>query len=962
MRARAEEVQGQPLDARAHAQFTALQRQVAQTLAQGFRTDRGEPAARYAAYGEHLATLQRHPVSAPVSRVILGLVPSSERLPLQRAADEALQRLQVREQAALNAETAHSLQRQLAELDAEATQPVLQRIQARRGGGNPLPEAVKRHLEQGLNHDLSRVRIHDDAEADTLAKGVNAIAFTTGTDIFFQSGQFQPNTQSGLELLAHEVTHTVQQSQGRVGAGIDPDAGLEAEARQMGHRLSRSNGHIQRSAAPWAPLTSGRRSLALQRAATSRSQPLSTTIDTIATPKPGINRVGFVKNTDGANIRTAPAELPGSRSLTTPALPPGTKVFISGTHPQKPEWIYVTATTGGRMVRGYVQALRVTTNLPEPSATLYFVKKDQETLRPLASSIYHQDVQPGRDLRFYEQTVLYLSQKAGLKGAKWGAATVRRTNGSSVAESSVLLVKDQFVWLPSPAFANTLAGKVPSGSITGGAVAQASATSRRLQDVLASISQSPQHLGKIGKEYRDGIVAHLPQIIGITAAFMAAEGLSVLLAATPTGIGQLAAAAIQMGLGAWGAYGAAQAVDAALPHANAWLKTAWNANGNPTLIAQASENFLYMVVQLALAALALLGARGNINKGLKLAENVRVTPPGLEMAVAVSPNGQAIPVPVFRPGSITTVGQATVRPGTGSLTAATGRVRPQESSPSPQNELESALTNKNLTDQQLEELLKKTKNWQEIEEFIGREADTSRKIPGYKWRVQNRGKPNERLELVRDNAQSGNYAPLTVTKDGVVVLKAGGSNRISVYSRYRRNFLDYAAEQAKAQGKDGAATRQAAERLLSKTAADGRPLYQLHHMISDNVAQAHPLVRAALKKVQGYTVDRGPNMYALPRQLRPGEPYIHNGSHPKYDAWVSRELDAAMNDLIRQKKLPLDQIKAADLDAALRKVENRIRQRLDDRALPNDVWEELERGGKKLSQVSPQQEQQTRYA
>ncbi|WP_229779667.1 eCIS core domain-containing protein, partial [Deinococcus knuensis] len=99
-------------------------------------------------------------------------------------------------------------------------------------------EAIQRHLEQGLNHDLSRVRIHDDAEADKLAKGVNAIAFTTGTDIFFQAGQFNPNTQSGLELLAHEVTHTVQQSQGRVGKGIDPDAGLETEAQAMGSRLA----------------------------------------------------------------------------------------------------------------------------------------------------------------------------------------------------------------------------------------------------------------------------------------------------------------------------------------------------------------------------------------------------------------------------------------------------------------------------------------------------------------------------------------------------------------------------------------------------------------------------------------------------------------------------------------------------------------------------------------------------
>ncbi|WP_291431881.1 DUF4157 domain-containing protein [Deinococcus sp.] len=170
--------------------------------------------------------------------MVLGMVPPSERLPLQRATDEALQRQRAQEQAALNFGTLTSLQRQMAELDAEATQPVLQRIQARRGAGNPLPEAIQRHLEGGLNYDLSRVRIHDDAEADKLAKGVNAVAFTTGTDIFFQAGQFNPNTQSGLELLAHEVTHTVQQSQGRVGTGIDPDAGLEAEARSVGKRLA----------------------------------------------------------------------------------------------------------------------------------------------------------------------------------------------------------------------------------------------------------------------------------------------------------------------------------------------------------------------------------------------------------------------------------------------------------------------------------------------------------------------------------------------------------------------------------------------------------------------------------------------------------------------------------------------------------------------------------------------------
>ncbi|GGR65050.1 hypothetical protein GCM10008959_29030 [Deinococcus seoulensis] len=237
MRSRAEGVEGQRLDTRAFGEFQTLQRQVAQTLAHSFRSDRGDPQARYATYGEHLATLQRHALSAPVSRVVLGMVPPAERLPLQRAADEALQRQRAQEQAVLNFGSLQTLQRQLAELDAEATQPILQRIQARRGAGNPLPEAIQRHLEGGLNHDLSRVRIHDDAEADKLAKGVNAVAFTTGTDIFFQAGRFNPNTQSGLELLAHEVTHTVQQSQGRVGTGIDPDAGLEQEARATGKRL-----------------------------------------------------------------------------------------------------------------------------------------------------------------------------------------------------------------------------------------------------------------------------------------------------------------------------------------------------------------------------------------------------------------------------------------------------------------------------------------------------------------------------------------------------------------------------------------------------------------------------------------------------------------------------------------------------------------------------------------------------
>lgn len=249
-----EQVEGQRLDARQFAHHASLQRQVAQALAQGFRSDRGPAQTRYDTYGSHLATLQRHEISAPVARIMMNLVPAGERRPLQRAADEALQRFQAEQRAAERADLGCTLQRHLADLEEEETQPVLHRIQARRGAGNPLPEAIRRHLEQGLNVDLNQVRIHDDAEAHGLAKSVNAIAFTSGNDIFFQSGRYNPNTQSGLELLAHEVTHTVQQTQGKVGPGVDPDAGLEAEARRAGARLAnlpvKPSGAVRRLPSP----------------------------------------------------------------------------------------------------------------------------------------------------------------------------------------------------------------------------------------------------------------------------------------------------------------------------------------------------------------------------------------------------------------------------------------------------------------------------------------------------------------------------------------------------------------------------------------------------------------------------------------------------------------------------------------------------------------------------------------
>jgi hypothetical protein len=88
------------------------------------------------------------------------------------------------------------------------------RIEARAGSGTPIERDVRARLEASLGTDMSGVRIHTDAEADSLARSVEAAAFTTGQDIYFRSGTYNTGTSEGLRLLAHEATHTVQQGLG----------------------------------------------------------------------------------------------------------------------------------------------------------------------------------------------------------------------------------------------------------------------------------------------------------------------------------------------------------------------------------------------------------------------------------------------------------------------------------------------------------------------------------------------------------------------------------------------------------------------------------------------------------------------------------------------------------------------------------------------------------------------------
>ena len=108
------------------------------------------------------------------------------------------------------------------------------------GGGTPLDAPLRTAMEDHLGADLSAVRVHTDGAADASARSVGADAYTVGSDVVFAAGRYTPDTPVGQRMLAHELTHVVQQRSGPVdgtptGDGIalsDPSDRFEQEAER----------------------------------------------------------------------------------------------------------------------------------------------------------------------------------------------------------------------------------------------------------------------------------------------------------------------------------------------------------------------------------------------------------------------------------------------------------------------------------------------------------------------------------------------------------------------------------------------------------------------------------------------------------------------------------------------------------------------------------------------------------
>jgi len=310
----------------------------------------------------------------------------------------------------------------------EVTPEFESHINATRGGGQPLPESTRAYFEPRFGRDFSQVRVHTDTRAAEAARAVNAQAFTVGKDVIFGARQYTQGASEGRRLMAHELTHVIQQN------AVTP-------------LLSKNTSVIY------------------------RQEEVSPTAEFIKEGWDEVNELGIVHQETGANLRDKPLpERDGSKVIER--LSQNTKVFVLN-HDKKHEWVAVTVVSnkgGGKF--GYIYDKLIWSKLPEPEVEVYKIKSGDYPLSIAARERDYFKVfnKWGEDLRFVVNALVYVNTNAEHNGT--GEPGIRKKD-TDVTEKwfKSQATKDVYIWLPSSAFLKKIYKEVVekgggTGSIT----------------------------------------------------------------------------------------------------------------------------------------------------------------------------------------------------------------------------------------------------------------------------------------------------------------------------------------------------------------------------------------------------------------------------------------------------------------------------------------------------------------
>jgi hypothetical protein len=337
--------------------------------------------------------------------------------------------------------------------------------------GRPLETDTRGDMEQHFGHDFSQVRVHADAQAERSARDVHADAYAVGNDIVFAPGKYAPRSAEGKQLLAHELTHTVQQSSGMAARGV---------ARSAAHalRLTPPDHPAEREADAAANAVRQGRTVApvrLHDVALSRDEnftPAPASAMALPTPAPPppvplppstqqatdertkweagteVLKIGIVATDEGVNFRPVP-----DTTSTATRLPLNTRLLVN--RDVGGGWYHVVLDDGRD---GYVAKANVSTDLPDADSRLYRIVTDEGALAIVKKFFKNDATEWGADERFFVNVLVFANEQRGRKGIykpspgdDWDAT--KTTAGSQI-------------WIPSVAFAKTLKGKVSSGSLS----------------------------------------------------------------------------------------------------------------------------------------------------------------------------------------------------------------------------------------------------------------------------------------------------------------------------------------------------------------------------------------------------------------------------------------------------------------------------------------------------------------
>ena len=130
------------------------------------------------------------------------------------AEEEKVQRREMEEEEPLQTKP---LMRKAADGGYTASPQLSSQLNSSKGGGNPLPNKTLASMNHAFGADFSTVRIHTGSQAAEMSQGIQAKAFTHGSDVYFNQGQYSPESSEGKRLLGHELTHVVQQKAAKQG-------------------------------------------------------------------------------------------------------------------------------------------------------------------------------------------------------------------------------------------------------------------------------------------------------------------------------------------------------------------------------------------------------------------------------------------------------------------------------------------------------------------------------------------------------------------------------------------------------------------------------------------------------------------------------------------------------------------------------------------------------------------------